>query len=99
MPRCGVDVAAVARRDAGAFLAAMLQRVETQIGEIRGFRMAVDGKDAAFVVEFVEHDSLPDWNRTQQTLQRVFPNFAKAIDAAIDPASRNRHRSVTSLSL
>jgi hypothetical protein len=29
--------------------------------------------------------SLPDWNGIQQILKSVFPNLAKAIDAAIDP--------------
>ena len=33
----------------------MLQRVQAQVGEIRGLGMAVDGEDAAFVVEFVKH--------------------------------------------
>ena len=47
--------AAVAGADAGAFLAAMLQRVEAQIGQLGGFRMAVDGDDAALFVEFIEH--------------------------------------------
>ena len=47
------DVHAVAGTDAGALLAAVLQRIETQIGEVRGLGVAEDGKDAAFVVEAV----------------------------------------------
>jgi hypothetical protein len=45
-----VDLAAVAGGDAGALLAAMLQRVQAQIGEVGGFRMAVDGENAALIV-------------------------------------------------
>ncbi len=50
-----VDLAAVARCDAGAFLPTMLKRVQPQVGEIRRFRMAVNGEDATFFVKFVEH--------------------------------------------
>ena len=50
-----VDFAAVAGADAGAFLAAMLQRVEAQVGHLGGLGMAVNGEDAAFFVEFVKH--------------------------------------------
>ena len=39
----------------GALLAAMLQRVQAQIGELGGFRMAVNRDHAALVVEFIEH--------------------------------------------
>ena len=45
---------AVAGGDAGAFLAAMLQRVEPQIRQVGGFGMAVDGEHAALLVEFVQ---------------------------------------------
>ena len=58
-----VNLAAVARGDAGAFLAAMLQRIQAQIGEVGGFGMAVDGEDAAFLVEFVERQRLFDVSR------------------------------------
>ncbi len=44
---------AVGGGDAGRFLAAMLEGVEGEIGFARGVRMAVDGDDAAFFVEFV----------------------------------------------
>jgi hypothetical protein len=49
-----MEMTAVAGGDARTFLTAMLQRVQTQVGKIGGFRMAVDGEDAAFFVEFVE---------------------------------------------
>ena len=51
----GVDHAAIARGDPGAFLSAMLQRVETQVGQIRGLGMPVDREDAALFMELVEH--------------------------------------------
>ena len=54
-----VDVVAVARCDAGAFLPAMLQRIKPQVGQIRRFGMPVDREDAALFVEFVEHGDLP----------------------------------------
>ena len=43
--------------DARALLAAMLQRIEPEVRQLGRFRMAVDGEDAALVVEFVEHGS------------------------------------------
>jgi len=48
-----VDLGAIGGADAGAFLAAMLEGVEAEVGELGGFGVAVDGDDAAFVVEFV----------------------------------------------
>ena len=39
----------------GALLAAVLQRVEAEVGEVRGLGVAEDAEDAAFVVELVEH--------------------------------------------
>ena len=45
---------AVRRRDAGALLAAMLQRVETEVGHVRGFGVAEDAEDAALFVELVD---------------------------------------------
>ena len=46
---------AVGGGDAGALLAAMLQRVEAEVGEVGRLGMAEDAEDAALVVEFVEH--------------------------------------------
>jgi hypothetical protein len=46
---------AVGGADAGAFLAAMLQRVEAQVSQLGGFGMAVDGDYAALFVEFIVH--------------------------------------------
>src|SRR6266852_8007603 len=48
-----VQLFAVARDDAGGFLAAMLQRVKTQIHEVRGFGVAEDAEDTTFVVEVI----------------------------------------------
>jgi hypothetical protein len=44
---------AIAGDDAGGFLAAMLQRIEAEVREISGFRMAEDTEDTTFVVEMV----------------------------------------------
>ena len=49
----GVDALAVAGGNAGAFLAPVLQRVQGEIGELRCFRMAVNGRYAALLVEFI----------------------------------------------
>ena len=43
----------VRRRNAGGFLAAVLQRVEPQVGEFRGFGMAKNTENAALVVEAI----------------------------------------------
>ena len=53
-----VEVRAVAGDDAGGFLAAMLQGVKAEVGEVGGFRMAEDAEDAAFVVEVIVEDVL-----------------------------------------
>jgi hypothetical protein len=43
----------VGRDDAAGFLPAMLERVESEIGEARGLRVAVDAEDAALVAKFI----------------------------------------------
>src|SRR6185436_5224241 len=43
--------------DAGAFLAAVLQRVQAEVGEVGRFGVAEDAEDAAFVLELIEHRS------------------------------------------
>ena len=43
----------VARDDAGRLLAAVLEGVEPEVGEVGGLGVAVDGEDAALVVEVV----------------------------------------------
>ena len=48
--------AAVRRRDADALLAAMLQRVEAEVGQVGGLGVAVDAEDAAL---FLEGHSVP----------------------------------------
>ena len=50
---CRCRSIAVGRGDAGRFLAAMLQRVEAEIGELGGFGMAEDAEDAAVIVEMI----------------------------------------------
>ena len=51
-----MQFAPVARNDSGRFLAAMLQRVQAQIGHLRGFGMAEDTAHAAVVVETIVFD-------------------------------------------
>jgi len=48
-----VEVVAIAGDDAGGFLAAMLQCVETEVGEVGGFGMAEDTEDTTLVVEMI----------------------------------------------
>ena len=51
-----VEIVAVAGDDPGGLLAAVLQRVETEIGEVGGFGMAEDAEDTTFVVEVIVLD-------------------------------------------
>jgi hypothetical protein len=46
LPTCGGD-------DAAAFLAPVLERVESQVGDVGGFRMTVNAKYAALIVKVV----------------------------------------------
>jgi hypothetical protein len=48
-----VEFGAIARNDASGFLAAMLQRIEAEIGEVGGFGMTEDAEDTALVVEVI----------------------------------------------
>jgi hypothetical protein len=48
-----VQLFAVAGDDAGGFLAAMLESVETEIGEVGSFGMAENAEDTTLVVEMV----------------------------------------------
>ena len=56
-----MDLVTAARADAGALLSAMLQGVEPEVGQLGGLGMTVDGKDAALVVEFIEHSKPPSF--------------------------------------
>src|SRR5579864_3026337 len=48
-----LELRAVARDNAGGFLAAVLQSVEAEIGEVGGFGMAENAEDPTFVVEVI----------------------------------------------
>ena len=48
-----VHVHAIGGGDASRLLTAMLQSVQSQVGELGRLRMAIDGKDATFVIKFV----------------------------------------------
>src|SRR5215510_1621616 len=47
------DHRSVRRRDAGALLAAMLERIKAEVREIRGLRVTEDPEHAAFFSELV----------------------------------------------
>ena len=49
----GVERRAVGRRDARGLLPAMLQGVETEVRDVRGFRMVPDAEEPALVMESV----------------------------------------------
>ena len=71
-----MDLAPVAGCDARALLSPMLQRIQAQIGQIRRFRVAVNGENAALFVEFVEHENLPLVHRNggmEKVLERSAP--------------------------
>jgi hypothetical protein len=51
------DFAAVAGCDAGALLPAVLQRVESEISQVGGFRMSVDSEHSTLLVKFVEGEA------------------------------------------
>ncbi len=51
----GMQVLTVAGDDTAAFLAAMLQRVKPEVGQVGGLRMAEDAEDSAFILKLVEH--------------------------------------------
>ena len=53
------QVATVRGDDAGALLAAVLQRVQTEVGQIRGLRVPVDAADTAFLAKLQRHRNLP----------------------------------------
>ena len=53
MARWSIEIGAIAGNDAGGFLAAMLERIEAEVGEVGGFGMAEDAEDATFVVEVI----------------------------------------------
>src|SRR5258706_2221453 len=50
-----VDLTPVRRRDAGALLAAMLERVEAEVRHVGGFGVTEDAKDPAFFVKLALH--------------------------------------------
>jgi hypothetical protein len=48
-----VEIRAVARNDAGGFLAAMLECVEAEVGEVGSFGMTEDAEDTTLVVKMI----------------------------------------------
>ena len=52
-----MQIGAVAGDDSGGFLATMLERVEAEIRELRGFFVAEDAEHTTFVVKVVVSES------------------------------------------
>jgi hypothetical protein len=52
-----LEFRAVARDDAGRFLAAMLESIKAEVNQIRGFGMAKNSADATLVVEMVVRET------------------------------------------
>jgi hypothetical protein len=46
---------AIGRDDTRAFLPAMLERVQPEVGQIGGLGISENSEDAAFVPEFIQH--------------------------------------------
>src|SRR5688572_20780339 len=72
------DLYAVGGGDAGAFLTAMLQRVETEVREIRGLRMAEDPEHSTLFPELIHHQRAPSGPRLRRTLSVRLHAIARA---------------------
>ena len=48
------QIVAIGRGDASALLAAMLQGIKSEIGELGGFRVSIHPKNPAMIVEFID---------------------------------------------
>ena len=77
-----VQLDSVARGDPRRFLAAMLQRVQTEIGQLGGFRMAEDAEHAAVIVEVVvvEACGVCESCALECFPERFAPDLAERID-------------------
>ncbi len=78
---------------ARALLPAMLQGVEAQVGEIGGFRMAVDGEDTAFFAKFIERYFGYCWcsRRSSEVSQGCLNSVRSQSSKVFEPQSiRNR---------
>ena len=91
---------AVGGRDPGGLLAPVLERVETQVGEVGGLRVVEDAEEAALVVELVvvEPDgfhaapsaSRPDSASTGCPSARDSPFSNASASASVDSDTRGR---------
>ena len=80
---------AVGRRDADALLAAMLERVEAEVREIRGLRVAVDPEDAALFSELVH---VLELGATASLRGLPVENRRQAVEPTSVPPQRPRSR-------
>src|SRR5215472_567592 len=73
-----VKIKAVTRYDARGFLSAMLQGVETEVGELGGFRMTEDTEDATVVVEVVVDMAQPTHHRFCSVRSSEFAQMSRS---------------------
>ena len=80
-----VQIVAVGRSDARRFLAAMLQRVESEIGELGRFGMAKDAENAAVIVEMIVVEDVNFGNHalSSAVAERSAPHAAERIDTPL----------------
>ena len=89
-----VQFVAVAGNDAGGFLAAMLQRVEAEIGEVGGFGVAEDAEHTTLVVEMI----VGEWRvcfssvrvaQTSSSFHRAFQRMRPRLHATLRRGCRS----------
>ena len=76
---------AVARRDARRLLAAVLQGVETEVGEVRGLGVAEDAEDAALVVEVIVLEGQAAQRRRPGLRSANAPDVSIPLEAFMTP--------------
>ncbi len=82
--------APVRRGDAGALLAAMLQRVQAEVREVGGLRMTVDAEDAALFLEFVHYRQGPLHPAKPARAARLPPAPIRLRGASLQPVCQRR---------
>src|SRR5439155_23086649 len=78
---------AVAGDDAGGFLTAMLEGVETEVGKVGGFGVAEDAEDTTFVVEMIVENEIA--RRHPDTSECRNPFFANCELSKPNPTMLN----------
>src|SRR5438445_6224632 len=79
-----VELFAVRSNNAGAFLAAMLERIKTIIGQLGGMRMAINAKDAAIMFWIFLHQVVwPRPHRNQSNGPRTGARIITIIHSSL----------------